>query len=83
MARFRRFGEQMFVFRVVFIGPQVFKTKDAYDSDELGYGLQVTAGQWSMCWSLCPYESVTPKPSSWGSMLRTDSFRCDVEKDEA
>ncbi len=27
-------------------------------------------GQWSMCGSLCPYESVTPKPCSWGSLPR-------------
>jgi hypothetical protein len=25
-------------------------------------------GQWSMCGSLCPYESVTPNPCSWGSL---------------
>jgi len=31
--RFRRFGEQILVSREVFIGPQVFKTKDANDSD--------------------------------------------------
>jgi hypothetical protein len=31
--RFWQFGEQEFVFRVVFIGPQVFKTKAANDSD--------------------------------------------------
>ena len=53
--RFWQFGEQQFGFRVVFIGPQVFKTKDANDSEGLGYGLLVPAGQWSMCWSLCPY----------------------------
>ena len=51
--------------RVEFRGPQVFKTKDANDLDGLGYGLLVTAGQWSMCWSLCPYESVTPNACSW------------------
>ena len=28
-------------------------------------------GQWSMCGSLCPYESVTPKPCSWGSLILT------------
>ena len=33
MARFRRFGEQMFVFRKVFIGPPVFKTNFDNDSD--------------------------------------------------
>ncbi len=33
MARIRRFGEQMLVFRVVFIGPQVFKNKPENDSD--------------------------------------------------
>ena len=38
--RFWQFGEQEFVFRVVFIGPQVFKTKDANDSEGLGYGLR-------------------------------------------
>ncbi len=59
MPRFWQFGEQGFVFRVVFIGPQVFKTKDANDSEGLGYGLLVTVGLWSMCLSLCPYESVT------------------------
>ncbi len=36
------FRAQMFVFRVVFIGPQVFKTKTANYSDGLGYGLLVT-----------------------------------------
>ena len=50
--RFWQFGEQEFVFRVVFIGPQVFKTKDANDSEGLGHGLLVPAGQWSMCWRL-------------------------------
>ena len=40
MPRFRQFGEQQFGFRVVFIGPQVFKTKDANDSEGLGYGLR-------------------------------------------
>ncbi len=38
--RFWQFGEQEFVFRAVFIGPQVFKTKDANDSEGLGYGLR-------------------------------------------
>jgi hypothetical protein len=33
MARFRQFVEQMFVFWVVFIGQQVFKTKTENDSD--------------------------------------------------
>jgi hypothetical protein len=33
MARFLRFGEQMLVSRVVFIGLQVFKTKVENDSD--------------------------------------------------
>ncbi len=33
MARFLRFGEQMLVSRVVFIGPQDFKTKVENDSD--------------------------------------------------
>ena len=33
MARILRFGEQMLVSRVVFIGPQVFKTKVENDSD--------------------------------------------------
>ncbi len=46
---FCHFGERVFAFRVVFIGPQVFKTKAANDSDGLGYDLLVTAGQWSMC----------------------------------
>ena len=68
--RFWQFGEQEFVFRVVFIGPQVFKTKDANDSEGLGYGLLVPAGLWSMCWSLCPYESVTPNACSWWSLVR-------------
>ncbi len=54
---------------MVFIGPQVFKTKDANDSDGLGYGLLVPAGQWSMSWSLCPYESVTPNACSWRSLV--------------
>ncbi len=38
MARFRRFGEQMLVFREVFIGPQVFKTKleNDWDIDQSG-----------------------------------------------
>ncbi len=40
--RFWQFGEQQFGFRVVFIGPQVFKTKDANDSEGLGYGLLVS-----------------------------------------
>ena len=66
--RFWQFGEQQFGFRVVFIGPQVFKTKDANDSEGLGYGLLVPAGLWSMCWSLCPYESVTPNACSWRSL---------------
>ena len=43
MPRFWQFGEQEFVFRVVFIGPQVFKTKDANDSEGLGHGLLVPA----------------------------------------
>ena len=67
--RFWQFGEQQFGFRVVFIGPQVFKTKDANDSEGLGYGLLVPAGLWSMCWSLCPYESVTPNACSWRSVF--------------
>jgi hypothetical protein len=25
-----------------------------------------------MCWSLCPYESVTPNACSWRSLLSTD-----------
>jgi hypothetical protein len=29
-------------------------------------------GQWSMCGSLCPYESVKPKPCSWGSLIIMD-----------
>ncbi len=33
MARFRRFGEQMLVFRKVYIGPLVFKTNLDNDSD--------------------------------------------------
>ena len=66
--RFWQFGEQQFGFRVVFIGPQVFKTKDANDSEGLGYGLLVPAGLWSMCWSLCPYESVTPNACAWRSV---------------
>ena len=33
MARFRRFGEQILVFRKVFIGPPVFKTNLDNDSD--------------------------------------------------
>ena len=51
MARFRRFGQQMCVPRVVFIGQQHFKTKAANDLNELGYGLLVTIGQLSswMC----------------------------------
>ena len=69
--RFWQFGEQQFGFRVVFIGPQVFKTKDANDSEGLGYGLLVPAGLWSMCWSLCPYESVTPNACSWRSLVQT------------
>ena len=48
MARFRRFGQRMFVSRVVFIGPQILKTKAANDSDGLLYGLLVTAGQCSL-----------------------------------
>ena len=27
-----------------------------------------SAGLWSMCWSLCPYESVTPNACSWRSL---------------
>ena len=75
MPRFWQFGEQEFVFRVVFIGPQVFKTKDANDSEGLGYGLLVPAGLWSMCWSLCPYESVTPNACSWRSLIKTVSVQ--------
>ncbi len=74
MPRFGQFGEQVSVFRVVFLGQQVFETKAANDSDALGYGLLVTAGQWSMCWSLCPYESVTLNACSWRS-LRTSGQR--------
>ncbi len=33
MARYRRFGEQILVFRKVFIGPPVFKTNLDNDSD--------------------------------------------------
>jgi hypothetical protein len=33
MARFLRFGEQILVSRVLFIGPQVFKTEVENDSD--------------------------------------------------
>ena len=72
--RFWQFGEQQFGFRVVFIGPQVFKTKDANDSEGLGYGLLVPAGLWSMCWSLCPHESVTPNACSWRSLRETNNF---------
>jgi hypothetical protein len=74
--RFWQFGEQQFGFRVVFIGPQVFKTKDANDSEGLGYGLLVTAGLWSMCWSLCPYESVTPNACSWRSLILEFAEEC-------
>ena len=35
MPRFCQFGEQLFVFRVAFIGPQVFKTEAANDWDEV------------------------------------------------
>jgi hypothetical protein len=78
MPRFCQFGEQVFVFRVVFIGPQVFKAKAANDSDKLGYGFLVTAGQWSMCLSLCPHESVAPKNAcSWRSL---DKFRKNQER---
>ncbi len=38
MPQFWQFGEQQFGFRVVFVGPQVFKTKDANESEGLGYG---------------------------------------------
>ena len=72
--RFWQFGEQQFGFRVVFIGPQVFKTKDANDSEGLGYGLLVPAGLWSMCWSLCPYESVTPNACSWRSLVVAENL---------
>ena len=58
--RFWQFGEQQFGFRVVFIGPQVFKTKDANDSEGLGYGLLVPAKRRfkyflsrSMCIDIC------------------------------
>ncbi len=70
MPRFCQFGEQEFVFRVVFKARKFLKLnlKDANDSDGLGYGLLVTAGQWSMCWSLCSYESVTPIACSWRSL---------------
>ncbi len=34
---------------MVFIGPQVFKTKAANDSDELGYGLLVPASHGGQC----------------------------------
>ncbi len=80
--RFGQFGEQQFGFRVVFIGPQVFKTKDANDSEGLGYGLLVPAGLWTMCWSLCPYESVTPNACSWRSVDNVDErleFQVEVE----
>ncbi len=44
-----------------------------YRPEFLKLNLTMTArqypGQWSMCGSLCPYESVTPKPCSWGSLL--------------
>ena len=73
--RFWQFGEQQFGFRVVFIGPQVFKTKDANDSEGLGYGLLVPAGLWSMCWSLCPYESVTPNACSWRSLVHCSNLK--------
>ncbi len=75
VARFWQFGEQEFVFRVAFIGPHVFKTKDANDLDAFRYGLLVTAGQWSMCWSLCPYESVTPNACSWRSLQELEGWR--------
>jgi hypothetical protein len=75
MPQFCQFGEQVFVFGVVFIGPQVFKTKAVNDSDELGYCLLVTAGQWSMCWILCLYESVTPNACSWRSLIKTVSVQ--------
>ncbi len=70
MPQFRPFGEQMFVSRVAFLSPNVFRAKSANDSDELGYGLLVIADQWSMCWSLCPYESVKPNACSWRSLVK-------------
>ena len=45
-----------------------------YRPEFLKLNLTMTArhypGQWSMCGSLFPYESVTPKPCSWGSLHR-------------
>ncbi len=44
-----------------------------YRPQFLKLNLSMTArhypGQWSMSRSLCPFESVTPKPCSWGSLL--------------
>jgi hypothetical protein len=43
-----------------------------YRPEFLNLNLKMTArhypGQWSMCGSRCPYELVTPKPCSWGSL---------------
>ncbi len=49
-----------------------------YRPEFLKHNLTMTAmhypGQWSMCGSLCPFESVTPKPCSCGSLMIGFSF---------
>ena len=46
-----------------------------YRPEFLKLNLTMTArhypGQWPGCGSLCPYESVTPKPCSWGSLYHS------------
>ena len=49
-----------------------------YRPEFLKLNLTMTArhypGQWSMCRSLYPYELVTPKPCSWGSLTLCKCF---------
>jgi hypothetical protein len=60
-------GTNSGILRALFCAPA-----DIYRPDFLKLNLTMTArhdpGQWSMCGSLCPYESVTPKPCSWGTL---------------
>jgi hypothetical protein len=76
MARFRQYCEQLPVSRLVFRGPRNSKTKLANDSERTRTVLYTfhfippaISILYALCEMLCAYESVTPKPSSWGSLI--------------
>ncbi len=67
MARFRQFCEYFSVFWVIFIDPQVFKTKLTNDSER-------SQTRRDCSWHcVCPCELDTQKPCSWWSLMQCTS----------